>query len=370
MRPEILRWARESIGYGLEDAAEKIGVRVNKLASAEQGEQFLTIRQAEKAAHVYERPLAALFLPAPPQEEAQDAQFRRLPGAPEPPWPPEMIALARRVRAKQEAAAELYDLLDEDPPWPGALTRLQGGRHHLAEVVRDLLGINFNEQGSWRDPAGYTPLRHWVDAVENLGVLVMQDGTMPVDAMRGFASIHDVAPAIVINTQDDPRARAFTVLHEFAHLYLAALRKPADSATEQWCDEFAGEVLMPPRLFERAYADVRAGDTLHAIDELALMFGVTPHAATVRAVRADLISQAEARGTLERIDKRGGRTAAGGGNYYWTKLGHLGPAFVRLVFSGLDTQALTYPVASALLEVKVNNFDKLRSYTERRAELP
>jgi Zn-dependent peptidase ImmA (M78 family)/transcriptional regulator with XRE-family HTH domain len=370
VKPEILRWARESIGYALEDAAGKIGVRTEKLALAEQGEQFLTIRQAEKAAHVYERPLAALFLPVPPLEEAQEAQFRRLPGAPEPPWPPKMIALARRVRAKQEAAAELYDLLDEDPPWPEALARLRVERHRLPEVVRDLLEISFNEQATWRDSAGYTPLRHWVDAVENLGVLVMQDGTMSVDAMRGFASTHDVAPAIIINTQDDPRARAFTVLHEFAHLYLTALGEPDNSATEQWCDEFAGEVLMPAQLLEHAYTDIKADDTLNAIDELALMFGVTPRAATVRAVRAGLISQSEAQETLERIGRRGERTAAGGGNYYWTKLGRLGPAFIRLVFSALDSQALTYPVASGLLEVKVNNFDKLRHYTDRRADQP
>ena len=133
-----------------------------------------------------------------------------------------MVTLARRVRAKQDAAAELYELLDEDPPWPGTFARLQVEHDRLSEVVRDLLAISFEEQASWRDPTGYTPLRHWVDAVENMGVLVMQDGTMPTDAMRGFASTHDVAPAIIINTQDDPRARAFTVLHEFAHLYLVS----------------------------------------------------------------------------------------------------------------------------------------------------
>jgi Zn-dependent peptidase ImmA (M78 family)/DNA-binding XRE family transcriptional regulator len=370
VKPEILRWARESIGYALDDAARKIGVRTEKLAQAEKGEQLLTIRQAEKAAHVYERPLAALFLPAAPTEEAQEAQFRRLPGAPEPPWPPEMVALTRRVRAKQEAAAELYDLLDEDPPWPQALAQLRVERDRLPKMVRDALGIKFEEQASWRDPAGYTPLRHWVDAVESLGVLVMQDGTMPVDTLRGFASTHDVAPAIIINTQDDARARAFTILHEFGHLYLAAFSEPVDARTEQWCDEFAGEVLMPSQALEHAYASIEADDTLNAIDELALTFGVTPHAATIKAARTGLISQREAREIIESIDMRTRRTSPGGGNYYRNMLGHLGPAFVRLVFSALDSQALTYPVASGLLEVKVNNFDTLRRYTDKRADLP
>jgi Zn-dependent peptidase ImmA (M78 family)/DNA-binding XRE family transcriptional regulator len=370
VKPEILRWARESIGYALDDAARKIGVRTEKLAQAEKGEQLLTIRQAEKAAHVYERPLAALFLPAAPTEEAQEAQFRRLPGAPEPPWPPEMVALTRRVRAKQEAAAELYDLLEEDPPWPQALSQLRVERDHLPKMVRGSLGIKLEEQASWRDPAGYTPLRHWVDAVESLGVLVMQDGTMPIDTLRGFASTHDVAPAIIVNTQDDPRARAFTILHEFGHLYLAAFSEPVDARTEQWCDEFAGEVLMPSQTLEYTYASIEADDTLNAIDELALTFGVTPHAATIRAARTGLISQRKAREIIESIGMRTRRTSPGGGNYYRNMLGHLGPAFVRLVFSALDSQALTYPMASGLLEVKVNNFDTLRRYTDKRADLP
>jgi hypothetical protein len=42
---------------------------------------------------------------------------------------------------------------------------------------------------------------------------------------------------------------------------------------------------------------------------------------------------------------------------------------VRLVFSALDSQALTYPAAAGLLGVKVNHFDTLREYVQRRAEL-
>jgi hypothetical protein len=61
----------------------------------EAGNELMTLRQAETAADVYDRPLAALFLPAPPEEEPQDVQFRRLPGAPEPPWGPEIWATAR-----------------------------------------------------------------------------------------------------------------------------------------------------------------------------------------------------------------------------------------------------------------------------------
>lgn len=368
VNPDVLRWARESSGFALETAASRIGVRAEKLASAERGELLLTLRQAEKAADVYKRPLAALFLPAPPVEEPQEAQFRRLPGAPEPPWPSEMRVLARRVRQRQEAAAELHDVLDEVPAWPAASRALKVGRRALPAAVREALGISVEEQTSWRDPAGFTPLRHWVDAVEALGVLVMQDGSLPVDVMRGFASTHTSVPAIVVNTKDDPRARAFTVVHELGHLCLSLLGVEAQAQSEEWCNEFAGEVIMPREAIAK-WSQAHGGDALDRIDEIALAFGVTPYAAAVRSARAGVLPQAQVDAALRRIRSRGDRRKGGGGNYYRTQLGRSGPAFVRLVFTALESQALTYPAASGLLDVKANHFGRLRTYLDQRAEL-
>ncbi len=368
VKPDILRWARESIGYSLSEAASKIGVRVEKLKRAEQGEEFLTLRQAEKAAGVYDRPLAALFLPEPPTEEPQEAQYRRLPGAPEPPWPPQMQILARRIRGRQDAAAELYELLDEESPWVAARRKLGSNRDVLAQTARELLGISLDEQMGWRDPSGYRPMRHWIDAVESLGVLVMQDGTLPIELARGFASTDPTVPVMVINTQDDARARAFTVAHELGHLALEAAGEVVGRDTESWCNEFAASILMPAEAFASVFA-IAGRDTLDRVDEVALAFGVTPMAATVTARRRGLLSADDTNAVIDRIKARGSAAVTSGGNYYWTQLGRLGSSFVRLVFSALDSQALTYPAAAGLLGVKVNHFDTLREYVQRRAEL-
>lgn len=367
--PDVLRWARESVGYELEEAARKIGVRPEKLEGAEDGAVFLTMRQAEKAARVYNRPVAALFLPEPPVEEAQETQFRRLPGAPEPPWPPEMQVLVRRVRGRQEAAAELYDVLDEEPPWLECGAEFGRNIETHAQTARELLGISLEEQMSWRDRSGYRPLRHWIDAIEALGVLVMQDGTLPVERVRGFASTHPTVPAILVNTQDDARARAFTAVHELGHLTLEAVGEPVGPQTEPWCDDFASELLMPSPSFREMFAGVPVHDPLARVDEAALTFGVTPMAAAVTARRREILPRDEANAVIERIRARGAPAHDAGGNYYWTQLGRLGPSFTRLVLNALDGQALTYPAASGLLGVKVNKFDTLREYVHRRAEL-
>jgi Zn-dependent peptidase ImmA (M78 family) len=367
--PSALRWARESIGFAIEEAAQRLRVSVEKLEAAERGDELLTMRQAEAAAKLYARPLAALFMPEPPQEEPVEAQFRRLPGAPPPPWPREMRLLARRVRARQDAAAELYDLLEESPPWTSTDLPFTTEPEDLAPRARDLLEVSLNEQRSWQDRSGYQPLREWVDATEARGVLVMQDGTLPLERMRGFASTHADVPAIVVNTNDDPRARAFTVVHELGHLFRERAGEPTGAWTEQWCDEFAGGVLMPGEEFARDFQVAQAPDLLEQVDAIALRYGVTPYAAAVRAHRLRLGPDRDLDEVITRIRSRGAdasRRGGQGGDYYRTKVARLGPAFIELVFAALDTQALSHAVASGLLNEKVNHLPTLREYVEAR----
>jgi Zn-dependent peptidase ImmA (M78 family) len=370
--PDVLRWARESIGFSLEQAAQEVGggIRSWQIQMVEEGVEYLTLRQAERVAEAYERPLATLFLPEPPQEEPLEAQFRRLPGAPPLPWPPAMRALARRVAERQAAAAELFDALEETPQWAEVIAELRSAEAtDLSRIARDRLGITLTEQFSWRDPVGYTPLRAWVDAVEQLGVFVMQDGSMPVTTLRGFAALHPTVPAIVVNTKDDPRARAFTVVHELGHHILAARgNTPHGSDAELWCNEFAGQVLVPTDALHQVYASAYQGDLERRIYDVALMFGVTPLAAAVRVARSELLPRAEADALIARIRLREPAERKPGGNYYRNKVTWLGPAFIRLVLDAADGQALTLSNAAGLLEAKVNQFPTLRARVDERAE--
>ncbi len=56
VNPEVLRWAREAMGYTTHEAASELRVDTWKLEAAEQGYELLTLRQAEKLAAVYDPP--------------------------------------------------------------------------------------------------------------------------------------------------------------------------------------------------------------------------------------------------------------------------------------------------------------------------
>jgi Zn-dependent peptidase ImmA (M78 family) len=371
IKPDVLRWARESAGFSLRRAADAIGVEKWRLELTEEGGELLTLRQAERAAEVYERPLAALFMPQVPEEDDQEVQFRRLPGTPEPPWGPEVQLAARRVTERQQIALEIYEDLDEAPPWIESSARFIGGqRLSLPEIVRDVLRVDRETQRNWSQDA-YAPLRGWRDAVEALGVLVMQEGPVAVDEMRGFASIDPASlPAILLNSKDDPRARAFTLLHELGHVVLSRRGERVGPETERWCDRFAGQVLMPTDWLRDEF-EASSGSTLDRIRSVARSFHVTPLAAAVRITHVGLVSEDEGgaaigwiRARFKTSDEDDGPR---GGDYYKNKVARFGPGYLGLVFSALDSQAITLPTATALLDgVKVKNLERLREELDRR----
>jgi len=372
IRPEVLRWARESAGYSLRQAADKINIDKWYLETVEGGSELLSLREAERAADAYERPLAALFLPEPPDEEPQEVQFRRLPGTPSPPWGHEIQLTARKVTERQTAAREIYEALEESPPWPRVAESFTSApRESLAARARQVLSVAREEQRSWTQDK-YASLRGWRTAVEALGVLVMQQGPVSIDEMRGFASLEPSAvPAILVNSKDDPRARAFTLIHEFGHLILASRgEQTVGNRAERWCEEFAGRVLMPEAWLAEELAASEAATALGRIHDVARAFHVTPLAAAVRVARAELVSRDDAQAAISAIRARWSEEDENrqtGGDYYKNQVARFGPSYLGLIFTAVDTQAVTLPAASALLDgVKVKRFDSLRDQLEGR----
>ena len=98
-------------------------------------------------------------------------------------------------------------------------------------------------------------------------MLVLQDGTLLPEQMRGFAAPHARVPAIVLNSKDNVRARAFTLFHEVAHLF-----GPADM-TEERADAFSAHVLMPRDAFRHSFAQSVATQLLEKIDAIPRLYG-------------------------------------------------------------------------------------------------
>lgn len=359
VQPEVLRWARESAGLTEDEAAHRIGLTSTaRLQAAEAGESPLTLIQARKAAQVYQRPLAVLFLPSPPAEDPPEVQFRRLRDAPPLPWPPGMRALARGIPALQDEAAALFEAIDEQPRWreAGELLQATTDTVKLGERLRELVGVSLDDQkaAARTDPQGFKTFRVWREAIEELGVLVLQDGSLSVDDMRGFVSPHPSVPALVINTNDDVRARLFTMLHELAHVFWRL-----DEETDY--ETFAATTLMPPQQFAADVQATSAKSLLEKVDAVARAYGVTPDATAVRIGWLRLASWDEVRDVRAAIHERAGTGGrASGGNFYRNVIARMGPRFVGRVLDGVGQSAISELAASRVLGVRVERFESLR----------
>ena len=252
-KPELIRWVREDAGLSLEDAAKKTGTTVERVRAWEAGDLAPTIRQLRLLGKAARRPLAVFFLSEPPERFQAMHDFRRIPGDPLREGSRELRLEIRVALARREIAVDLAGGLGEPLAEFPVTFDLDENPIHAAFRLRDVLGLGLEVQRTWRSP--YEALNGWKKSVEALGILVFQASGVDVSEMRGFSIAEFPYPAVVVNVQDSPRARVFSLIHELCHIGLRrggvcdltdqGQRPPEDDRVETFCNAVAAEVLVP-----------------------------------------------------------------------------------------------------------------------------
>jgi transcriptional regulator with XRE-family HTH domain len=151
VKPELLKWARETAGYQLEGAAKRLGVNVEKLAAVEAGDDSLSFSQLKKAADTYKRPLAAMFLDVAPLRTPESHDFRLHPDATHRAFSPRLNFEIREARQHRADAMELARELDERVSPLDHRADIGEPPEVVADRVRRLLGVDHKTQSSWKD---------------------------------------------------------------------------------------------------------------------------------------------------------------------------------------------------------------------------
>ena len=289
--PKILRQCREQLGMTIEEAARK----VRKIPEIENGDVKPTFKQLDTLAELYQVP-RWVFVNDKLPEQYQLEQlpvFRTLAHSNTNAVNNSKVrTLLIRTERLRRLIIELREDMEEPVEGfkgPDDL-RQYPSPEQLSESVRRWLNT---EQDNFSFP-------EWKERIEDRGIFVFMtskySGWSHVDAevFRGFSIYYSKLPVIIINDSDAKKAQSFTLFHELGHL----LRKETviddsempDSEEEQWCDQFAGNVLMPEVPF-RATADSRSITGFHGVKRLAGDFKVSPYACLVRLRQLRIISQ-------------------------------------------------------------------------------
>lgn len=384
INPEILRWARETAGLTIENAAEKIGLKsargvagADRLALLEAGEGEPSQSVLREMVKQYRRPLLAFYMAVPPKIAARGEDFRTLPAEFSRRDAALLDTLLREVRARQQMVRALLEAEAEatNLPFIGSFDRAQGADSLAASIVSalDFDLQQFRSGAAAKAPKGFAYLRERVEAagvfVLLIGNLGSHHSALGVELFRGFALADPIAPFIVINDQDSEAAWCFTLLHELAHIWLGQTGVSGSAPgtpIEIYCNDVAGRILLPTAEIARE-KDLRGAPQAHVvarIGEIAATRKVSHSMVAYKLYREGIISREmwsavtgffRQQWVNNRSAARAARSGDSGPSYYVVRRHRLGERLLKLSGRMLLEGALSPYKAAAILGVKPNN---------------
>lgn len=381
VKPEILTWARESAGFDLSEVEAASGL--SKVREWESGETRPTINQLRTLARKYKRPLAVFYLQERPTDFQVISDFRRLPGEGLRRISPHLHLQIRAAQERREIALELLAEVGDDVPALNISATLNDDPEAVGAKVRAFLRVSEAAQRGWRD--NREAFNAWRAHIEAAGVLVFQMDKVETGEASGFALAEKQLPVIAVNRADVPSRRAFSLLHEFAHLlltesavsefYIDVTRPPEEQRIEVWCNAVAAATLFPRAMFlgEDVVKAHRSGARVWSEEEigrLADVFSMSKVSIVRRLLTLGLTDArfyrqkereyAEAYADYLKTKKAQDKDKDfGGRNMPVEALSLLGRNYVRMVLAPYHSDRITLRDVSAYLNLKTRHIPKV-----------
>ena len=377
--PKVLKWARESARMTEEIAAAKVPVGVEKIKEWEGGISLPTIRQAEILAKAYRRPFALFFLPDVPKDFQPLQDFRNKDAKP---LSTGSVFIIRDIQQKQAWVKDVNESNGE------AYTSFVG-RFNLQTnpitVANDILATLKISPPNYRG----NPINEWINNAEAKGIFVSRSSfihsklKLDSDELQGFSIADKFAPFVFVNSDDWNAPQLFTLVHELAHIWIAATgisndiepdlkHKDKLHPIELFCNEVAANALMPEELMKSLARSTF--ESVKEIFEVAKELGISSFAFLYRALTLNLISIHRYQKLRKNIDvefnaflkreeekKQKQRERKGGPDYFRLLINKNSHLFTQVVMDAFRGGQIEPTQASGLLNTQVNNFTKLEA---------
>lgn len=391
--PALITWARETAGFGLAEAAERLGVSEEQLQAweAEDATDAPSIPQLRKIAALFKRPLPVFFLSEAPTSFQVMRDLRRLPGAGPRHFSPTLQMEIRASSERRELARELAADLEEPIKLFELSAKITDDPESVGRTIRALLGVTDEIQFKWKDADGRAAFNAWRSRIEEFGVLVFQATSFASEEASGFAIAAAELPVIAVNRKDPLTRRTFSLLHEFAHLMIRVsgvseletdvARPPEDQKIEVFCNQVAAAALIPKesllaQTIVRGRGPKSAAWKDDEISDLAKLFGVSREALLRRLLTFDRTTQEfysrkreqynSEYQAMRKREKEQSQKKEIKRNMPQETVSNFGRPLVRMLLDNYHQDRLTLSALSGFLNLKVKHIPKLEQIARVR----
>lgn len=364
--PSILTWARERAGYKVDELAATWDPPVD-IAGFECGEAKPTYRQIENIADKLQLPVAAFFLPEPPDWPPIEQSFRTLGSEQFAEIPPRIRLLLHKARGFQIGLDELNggrnpaqrQIVRDLPLHPTTDPVIAAAR------IRDFLEVSTEEQFGWKSASD--ALKAWRKSLHTVGVAVFKDAFGDND-FCGFCLYDAEFPLIYVNNSNSYTRQIFTLFHELAHLLFHTSGVDKDSGfrsqlTDDWqrietlCNRLAAEILVPHEALMRKIDHEKAYKI--QAEELSRRYRVSREVILRRILNAGLIKPNEYKATVQQWSSEPRMNQSGGPTFYVKKLAYLGEEYVSLAFERYYEERINDEELAEFLDIKPKHINMM-----------
>ncbi len=347
IKGEILKSLRESSGYSVEEVSKKLKISPIEMQEIEKGN--LTLSLLKKLANIYKVSLTAFFSDSIPQIPViPDYRLNR-----EKKLTPSVFLAQRRAHL---LAKELFYLTERKSDIPS----IEGTSENLAKEFRKWLKIKIIKN----EPSKKILSEYKTIIEEKMFVPVIEQ-PLKADDIRAFSIFSDIA-IVVLNEDDAPEVKLFSLFHELAHILkrnggICSIDFELENEeVEKYCDQFAAEFLVPEDDFrvELKARNLKFPFKDEEIRELSKIYGVSKQVIMLRLLLLGFINKERYREYKERYKKLEKRKKYGRRNWEEVFFNRAGGLILREISKSYRSGRITLADVITALEMHTKYAEK------------
>ncbi len=381
INPEILKWARKTSKISLEKSASTISktCKTDRIKEWESHDckDFPSVKQVEKLARLYRRPIDVFYLPYIPKDFPPLKDFR---SNSDTGLNTALIFMMREIQEKQEWLSNFLLKKKEKKLEFSGKFNIKSSTDIVAKDIRKTLNIG-------TIPSTQKPLKYWIEKAESKRIFISLSSNyhtrlkLDSDLFKGFVIADKYAPFIFLNSDDWDHGQILTLVHELAHIWIGVSGISGESEfknnssngihpVENFCSEVAIKALLPDDELT-ALLPKQNELTFKHINRLSRKFGVSNSSLLNRALSIQLLNKEKYDAFQKDADnlwkeylfkESQKKKSSGGPNYYIMQLRRSSKSFANIVMDFYKSGKVSGFDASRLLKVKEGNFQKFEKY--------